>query len=317
MILIQLTGLSGAGKTTLSNNVKEELQELGFKVEIIDGDEYRKILCKDLGFSKEDRDENIRRLGFVGITLANNDVIVLLAAINPYEEIRHELKSKSNLVKTVWIDCDLETLIVRDTKGLYKRTLLPDDNPDKLSNLTGVNDPFDIPEHPDLIIKTNQETEIESTQKLLSFILSNIKTSNNNVNPRALFIGRWQPFHNGHKWLINQKLSQKIPVLIAVRDKEPDMHNPLTTRQVVELLKKMYEGEDVKIIIIPDIESINFGRSVGYQINEFVPPTDIETISATEIRRYIKEGSEIWKEKVDKKIHGLIIKYLGSVNILN
>jgi adenylylsulfate kinase (apsK) len=171
-----LTGLSGAGKTTLSYNTANELQKLGYRVEVIDGDEYRRNLCRDLGFSRDDRLENIRRLGFVGRLLAKHGVIVLLSAINPYEEARRELKEKSEgvKVKTVWIRCDLETLRRRDTKGLYARAFLPEDHPDKLHNLTGVNDPFEIPVEPDLIIDTARETEGESTEKLLKFILNNI-----------------------------------------------------------------------------------------------------------------------------------------------
>ncbi|MCA1626146.1 MAG: hypothetical protein LC778_20610, partial [Acidobacteria bacterium] len=88
-------------------------------------------------------------------------------------------------------------------------------------------------------------------------------------------------------------------------------NNPLTSYQTSEILKKMYENENVRIIIIPDIESINLGRNVGYQVNEFTPPKHIETISATEIRRSIKDGSNEWKEKVDEKIHDLITKYLS------
>lgn len=315
MILIQMTGLSGAGKTTISYNVKEELQSLGYKVEVIDGDDYRKVLCKDLAFSRDDRLENIRRLGFVGTTLAKNDVIVILAAINPYEEARLELKQNSDLVKTVWIDCDLETLVQRDTKGLYKRALLPESDPDRISNLTGVNDPFEIPQDPDLIIRTNQDTEAESTQKLLQYILENIEIKNEPHQMRALFIGRWQPFHNGHKWLIDQKLGKGIPVLIAVRDKPSDPDNPLTTRQTVEILNEMYQNENVEIISIPDIESVNFGRGVGYEVNEFVPPKEINTISATEIRTSINNGSDSWKDNIDEKIHGLIIKYLTPFEV--
>ena len=119
MILIQLTGLSGAGKSTLSSNVKAELQQLGYKVEIIDGDIYRQNICRDLGFSEQDRIENIRRLSFIGLTLAKHGVVVILAAINPFEDIRQELKSSADFVKTVWVDCDLETLVRRDTKVLY------------------------------------------------------------------------------------------------------------------------------------------------------------------------------------------------------
>lgn len=175
MILIQLTGLSGAGKSTIAHGVKTKLESLGHAVEVIDGDEYRKSLCKDLGFSRADRNENIRRLGFVGCKLVQFKVIVILAAINPYEEVRKELKQRSPAVKTVWVDCDLDTLRQRDTKGLYYRAFLDDGHKDKLRNLTGVNDPYEIPEDADLILHTNRETEEESMQKLFDYILANIR----------------------------------------------------------------------------------------------------------------------------------------------
>ena len=106
---------------------------------------------------------------------------------------------------------------------------------------------------------------------------------------RALFIGRWQPLHPGHKWLFNQKLEQQIPILIAVRDTSVDESNPFSTEDVIVNLEKEYENEVesgmVKVIPIPDIESVNYGRGVGYEINEFVPPKDIGKISATAIRK--------------------------------
>lgn len=310
MVLIQLTGLSGAGKTTLSYIAKHELEKRGFKVEVIDGDEYRTNLCRDLGFSKQDRKENIRRLGFVGKVLARNGVIVLLAAINPYEDVRGEIKASFPRVKTVWIDCDIKTLRTRDTKGLYERAFVPDGHPEKLNNLTGVNDPYEIPEHPDLIIKTDSESVDRSSDVLLKFILENVEEEKDRTR-KALFIGRWQPFHNGHKWLIDQKLKENRPVLIAVRDVAPDESNPLTTEQTVEILQKFYADENVEIIKISNIESVNFGRNVGYEINEFAPPSEIGSISATEIRKNLKEKDDSWREKVDPKIHELIAKYLG------
>ncbi len=129
--------------------------------------------------------------------------------------------------------------------------------------------------------------------------------------PKAFFIGRWQPFHNGHRWLIDQKLKNGVPVLIAVRNVAPDENNLLTTRQTVEILEKMYENADVEIIVIPDIESVNFGRRVGYEINEFAPPADIGSISATEIRNCLKNKSESWRDKIDGRIHDLIVKFFG------
>tara|TARA_B100002052_G_scaffold125352_1_gene115018 strand:+ start:123 stop:458 length:336 start_codon:yes stop_codon:yes gene_type:complete len=109
---------------------------------------------------------------------------------------------------------------------------------------------------------------------------------------RALFIGRWQPLHPGHKWLFNQKLEKNIPILIAVRDTPVNDSNPFTTDDVISNLEKEYSEEVgsgmVKIISIPDIESVNYGRGVGYEINEFTPPEDIGKISATEIRKNLK-----------------------------
>ena len=110
---------------------------------------------------------------------------------------------------------------------------------------------------------------------------------------RALFIGRWQPLHPGHKWLFNQKLDKNIPILIAVRDTPVNGSNPFSTEEVISNLEKEYNEEVescmVKVIPIPDIESVNYGRGVGYEINEFEPPKDIGKISATEIRKNLKK----------------------------
>ena len=110
---------------------------------------------------------------------------------------------------------------------------------------------------------------------------------------RALFIGRWQPLHPGHKWLFNKKLEINIPILIAVRDTPVNASNPFSTDDVISNLEKEYHDEVesgmVKVIPIPDIESVNYGRGVGYEINEFVPPEDIGKISATEIRKNLEK----------------------------
>jgi len=174
-MLVQLCGLSGAGKTTLAKKVMIKLKDHGVKAEIIDGDEYRRTLCKDLGFSKSDRLENIRRLGVVAGVLSAHGIVTIISAINPYEEARKELKSTYGNVKTVYLECELETLISRDTKGLYKRALMPEGNHDKVYNLTGVNDNFDIPVNPDLLINTGVEHIDESATKLFRFIRENLQ----------------------------------------------------------------------------------------------------------------------------------------------
>ena len=128
----------------------------------------------------------------------------------------------------------------------------------------------------------------------------------------AIFIGRYQPYHHGHINLVMQKMDQGIPALIMVRDIEPDEKNPFTTEETVSMIKKYHEskGHDVNVMIIPDIESVNYGRGVGYEINEFTPPDNIGFISATKIRESIKNNDSAWKEMVDESIQEDVIKYL-------
>lgn len=128
----------------------------------------------------------------------------------------------------------------------------------------------------------------------------------------AIFVGRYQPYHYGHINLIQQKLDEGIPALIMVRDIEPDEKNPFTTEQTVSMIEKYHKAnsDDVKVMIIPDIESVNYGRGVGYEINEFTPTDEIGYISATKIRESIKEGNNSWKDMVDESIQGDVEKYL-------
>ncbi len=176
-MIIQFCGLSGSGKTTLAKKVKEYFDTTQTNIEIIDGDEYRHNLCKDLGFSKEDRHTNIRRLAFVAGKLAKYNVIPIICAISPYEEIRKEIATTYPDVKTIFIKCSLAELIHRDTKGMYAKAMLPDGHAEKINNLTGVNDPFEIPESPDLIIETDKESAEDSARKLIDFIESLINTN--------------------------------------------------------------------------------------------------------------------------------------------
>ncbi len=128
----------------------------------------------------------------------------------------------------------------------------------------------------------------------------------------AIFIGRYQPYHWGHIELVEQKLKEGVPALIMVRDIEPDEKNPFTTEQTVDMIRKYHsaKGDDVVVMIIPDIESVNFGRGVGYEINEYTPPDNIGFISATKIRESIKNGDDSWKIMVHESIQDDVAKYL-------
>jgi adenylylsulfate kinase len=182
MLFIQMTGLSGAGKSSIATVARENLTGSGYKVELLDGDECRRQLCHDLGFSKADRLENIRRLGYVGLMLAKHGVITILAAINPYEEAREALKNKSPLTKTVFIDCPLSVATQRDTKGLYRKALLPPGHPDHIDHFTGISDPYEIPHQPDLTIQTHTETMEQSGNRLTDFIIQTIRQQTDGIH---------------------------------------------------------------------------------------------------------------------------------------
>jgi len=128
----------------------------------------------------------------------------------------------------------------------------------------------------------------------------------------AIFIGRYQPYHWGHIELVEQKLKEGVPALIMVRDIEPDEKNPFTTEQTVDMIRKYHsaKGDDAVVMTIPDIESVNFGRGVGYEINEYTPPDNIGFISATKIRESIKNGDDSWRNMVHESIQDDVAKYL-------
>ena len=159
------TGLSGAGKTTLARIIETRLKARGHKVEVLDGDLIRTNLSKGLGFSKEDRDTNIRRIGFVCSLLTRNDVIAIAAAISPYREIRDEVRSHIGSFVEVFVSCPIEVLAERDVKGLYKRALAGE-----LKNFTGVDDPYEEPLTAEVVVRTDLETPEESAASILAIL---------------------------------------------------------------------------------------------------------------------------------------------------
>lgn len=138
----------------------------------------------------------------------------------------------------------------------------------------------------------------------------------NDSKKYAIFIGRYQPYHYGHVQLIRQKLDQGIPALILVRDIEPDEKNPFTTFETIDMIQKYHaaNGDDVTVAYIPDIESVNYGRGVGYEINEYEPTEEVAHISATKIRDSIKEGNDDWRNFVDPSIQEDVVTYLTKNN---
>lgn len=160
---IWFTGLSGAGKTTVSRLVEKELRTRGYKVEVLDGDVVRENLSKGLGFSKEDRDTNIRRIGFVCELLTRNEVIAIAAAISPYRAIRDENRGKIGRFVEVYCKAPIQVLAERDVKGLYKKALKGE-----IKNFTGVDDPYEPPLKPEVVIESDKEKPEQSAAKVMA-----------------------------------------------------------------------------------------------------------------------------------------------------
>lgn len=159
------TGLSGSGKSTLSERIYKRLVESGAKVELLDGDEVRTHLSKGLGFSKEDRDTNVRRIGFVAELLSKHGVIAITAAISPYKDTREAVRARIGNFVEIFMDCPIAVLAERDVKGLYKKALAGE-----IPHFTGVSDPYEAPESPDIRVDSSSEDIAVSEERVWSLL---------------------------------------------------------------------------------------------------------------------------------------------------
>jgi adenylylsulfate kinase len=164
--VIWFTGLSGSGKTTIAHNVEDKLLEAGVPVEILDGDVVRENLSKGLGFSKEDRDTNIRRIAFVAHLLQRNGVFVITAAISPYRAVREEARAMIKDFVEVYANAPIEVCEDRDVKGLYAKA-----RAGEIKGFTGVDDPYEPPSGPEVECRTDEETPEQSAQKVLDKLI--------------------------------------------------------------------------------------------------------------------------------------------------
>jgi adenylylsulfate kinase len=175
MMILLFCGLSGAGKSTLSEAVRQRLTRMAVPVEVLDGDEYRSRMFTDLGFSRQHRIENLRRLGFIADKFAAHGIVTIISAISPYEEARRELAERYPDVKVIFVDCGLDELRRRDTKGLYSLAALPEGSPEKLTCLSGVNDPFQPPVSPDLHVNTQHTSIDDCCGQLCDYVLRHVR----------------------------------------------------------------------------------------------------------------------------------------------
>ncbi len=162
-LVIWFTGIPGAGKTTIGRKVYEILKQKGYKVEMLDGDEVRKWLSPEAGFTKEDRERHLKRVIYVSKLLARNGVIVIATFVSPYRKIREEARKEIKNFVEVYVKCSIETAIKRDPKGLYKRALKGE-----IKHMTGIDDPYEPPDNPEVTIDTEQYGIEESVQLVLN-----------------------------------------------------------------------------------------------------------------------------------------------------
>ncbi len=212
--VVWLTGLPSAGKTTLAGLVAAALRERGLRVEVLDGDEVRSTLTKGLGFSREDRDENIRRIAWVAGVLARNGIVAITAAISPYRAARDQARREIGRFVEVHVRCPVERCIERDTKGLYARALRGD-----LPHFTGVSDPYEEPLHPEVVVETDRQTPEGSLSAILGYLE---KTG----------------------WLSTETVTVRLPAYVVAHLRRAWGDVPLEPRMAEILLRAVATGDD-------------------------------------------------------------------------
>ena len=181
-VTVWLTGLPCAGKSTIAQAVEAAIRAKSYRVEVLDGDTVRANLSEGLGYSKEDRDTNIRRIGFVANLLSRNGVVTIVAAISPYRQARDDVRKTIGDFIEVFVDCPLDVLIRRDVKGMYLKALRSE-----VSNFTGISDPYEQPLNPELLLHTDLETAEESRDRVISKLVElgyiDLEASSTTANP--------------------------------------------------------------------------------------------------------------------------------------
>lgn len=285
------TGLPCSGKTTLAYALKKNFPNC----KILDGDEIRSSpLGNFASFSKKDRKAHIIRMGYLAKMLCDQGVTVICSFVSPQREIREQVRDMfdDNQFVEIYLTTPLSVCAHRDVKGMYAKA-----KAGKIPDFTGVQSAYEPPVKAEISL----DTSTASIEESCDLILKTIKPWR---NAASLFIGRWNGvFHNGHDTIIQTELQKGKYVTLAVRDVKPDEKNPWTASEVKEMLEYRFQKEPkVKVVIIPDLESVNYGRGVGYQVKEIKVVQSIALISGTECREKIKKGDSSWKTNVPTEI---------------
>ncbi|MBX0295808.1 adenylyl-sulfate kinase [Haloarcula nitratireducens] len=262
-----LFGLPCSGKSTLAEGL------VGPDTVHLDGDYLRETLNTDLGFSKEDRTENLRRAAGVAQALNEQGFDVIASFITPYRSQRELIYEKVDDVSFVHVQAPVEVCEERDVKGMYQQA-----RDGEIEGFTGVDDPFEDPEpgEADLEVRTATHSEEETLKKINTEL--DIK-----FDPSHLFVGRWQPLHDGHRTIIDSAADNGKDVVIGIRDTELSEKNPLTAKERKELIDEVYgDHPNVESTIIPDVDTVAIGRDVGYTVVSV--PEEVAQISGTDTR---------------------------------
>jgi adenylylsulfate kinase len=263
-----LFGLPCAGKTTLAEGL------VGPNTVHLDGDYLRDTLNTDLGFSKEDRTENLRRAAGIAQGLNKQGFDVVASFITPYESQREMIREKVSSITFIHVTAPISVCEERDVKGMYEQA-----REDEIENFTGVDAPFEEPEQGAVALEV--QTETHSKKETLKEINTELDYKS---DPSHVFLGRWQPLHDGHRTIIDSCADNGKDVVVGIRNTELDEKNPFTAQERKELIKEVYSDyPNVEVMIVPNIDTVAVGREVGYSVVSV--PEEIAEISGTETRK--------------------------------
>ena len=257
-----LTGLPCSGKSTIARELARHLN-----AEMLDGDEIRAITGNG-DFSKEGRAKHMRSTAAMAHIISKYTNVVV-ALVSPLRRVREEIKEKYPNVYEIYLKCDLSVCKNRDVKGMYAKAMRGE-----INNFTGIQADYEEPLSPDMIIRTDKCSPDQCVNQILTL---------HDSRPKALLVGRWQPLHEGHKWLVKEVLKKGHDVVLGIRNTKISKTNPYSVQERIERIQEMF-GNSVDCVVLPDIAGIYYGRHIGYEIEVVKPPEKIASVSATTIR---------------------------------